>query len=71
MKIIHATWRGAYTLLVGRAERDHLEGLGVDGRIILNWTVKAWDLGMYWIDLAQNMDKLRVLVNAVMNLRVL
>jgi hypothetical protein len=32
--------RSAYRVLVGRLEgrRDHLEELGVDGRIILNWS---------------------------------
>jgi hypothetical protein len=29
----------------------------------------GWD-GMDWIDLAQNMDQWRALVNSVMNLRV-
>jgi hypothetical protein len=32
--------------------------------------VKGWD-GMDWIDLAQDMDQWRALVNKVMNLRVL
>jgi hypothetical protein len=43
---------------------------GVDGRIILKWIFKTWDGGMDWIELAQDRDKWRALVNAVMNLRV-
>jgi hypothetical protein len=34
-------------------EGDHLEDQGVDGTIILEWTVKKWDGGMHWIALAQ------------------
>jgi len=32
-------------------ERDHLENPGVDGRIILRWTFRNWDVD--WIELAQ------------------
>jgi hypothetical protein len=51
-------------------ERDHWENTDVGG-----W-IKKMDLrdigrgGMDWIDLAQDMDKWRALVNTVMNLRV-
>ena len=51
-------------------ERDHLEDPGLDGRIILKLIFKSWDGGMDWIDLAQDRDRWRALVNAVMNLRV-
>jgi hypothetical protein len=51
-------------------EGDHLEDRGVGGRIILKWIFKKWDGGMDWIDMADNRDRWRALVNAVMNLRV-
>jgi hypothetical protein len=49
----------------------HLEYLGINNRIILKWTFQevGWG-GMDWIDLAQERDKWRALVNSVMNLRV-
>jgi len=50
-------------------ERDHLEGPSVDGRIILRWIFRKWDGDMDWIDLAQDEDRLRALVNAVMSLQ--
>jgi hypothetical protein len=64
--------RGAYRALVGKPEGgNHLEDPGVDGRIILKWTCERLDGGgMDWINLAQNRDRWRDLVNAVMNLRV-
>ena len=44
---------------------------GVDGRMILRWTFRKWDgRDMDWIDLAQDRDKWRTLVNSVTNLRV-
>jgi len=52
-------------------ERDHLVDPGVDGRIILRWIFRKWDVGgMDWIDLAEDRDRWRAFVNAVMNLRV-
>jgi hypothetical protein len=50
-------------------EGDHLGDPDVDGRI-LKWIFKKWDGGMDWIELAQDRDRWRALVNAVMNLRV-
>ena len=53
-------------------ERDHWGDPDEDGRIILRWIFKKWDWGrgMDWIDLAQDTDRWRLLVNGAMDLRV-
>jgi hypothetical protein len=52
-------------------EGDHFGDPGVDGRIILKKIFKKWDGGgMDWIEVAQDRDRWRGVVNAVMNLRV-
>jgi hypothetical protein len=51
-------------------ESDHLGDPAIDGRIILRWIFKKGDGSMDWIELAQDSDRCRALVNAVMNLRV-
>ena len=70
----HVWWRGeAYTgFWWGNLRgRDHLEDPGVDGRIILRWIFRKWGCGdMDCIKLAQDRDRWRALVNAVMSRRV-
>ena len=48
-----------------------MEDPGADGRIILRWIFKKLNAGMDWIDMAQDRDRWRALVNQVMNLGVL
>jgi hypothetical protein len=44
----------------------------LDGRIILRWIFKKCDMGgKEWIELAQDKDSWRELVNAVIKLRIL
>jgi len=52
-------------------EREHLGDPGVDGKIILRWIFRKWDVGsMDWMELAQDRDSWWAFVNAVMNFRV-
>ena len=53
-----------------RREGDHWGDQGIDGWIILGWLSRRWDVGKGWIGLAQDRDRWRILVSAVMNLRV-
>jgi hypothetical protein len=63
--------RGVYGVWWGYLrERNDLEDLGVDGRIILKWIFKTFHGGIDWIGMAQDRDRWRSLVNAAMNLWV-
>ena len=50
-------------------ERDSVGGRGVDG-IECGYLKEIVGAGAYWINLAQDGDKWRDLVNTVMNIRV-
>jgi hypothetical protein len=52
------------------SEGDHFGDSDVNGRIILKWILKSGNEGMDWIELAQDRDRWRAVVNAVTNLRV-
>jgi len=43
---------------------------GVDGSIILKWICRKWDVGMDWIDQAQNKEGWWAVIDVVMSLRV-
>jgi len=51
-------------------ERGHLDDLVINVRMILKWILNKWVGDMSWIDLAQERDLWRALVNTVINLRI-
>jgi len=46
--VLRTGGRGVYRVLVGKSEeRNHLEDPGVDGRIILRWIFRKWNVGLW------------------------
>jgi hypothetical protein len=63
--------RGAYRVFVGKPEeKEHLEDPSINWRKILRWIFRKRDGSIYRIDLAQDMDRWRAVVKAVMNFQV-
>ena len=64
--------RGEFNILqVNLQERELEEDLGIDGRTILEWTLKELDINTRnWVDSDQDRDYWRALVKMTLNLRV-
>jgi hypothetical protein len=63
-RVVYSVWWG------NLRERDHWGDPGVDGRVNIRVDLKEVGCGgMDWTGLGQDRDRLRALVNAVMNLR--
>jgi hypothetical protein len=60
--------RNAYRILVGKPEEKRPLGRPMDN-INMDLRETGWD-GMHWIELAQDRNQWRALVNTAMNLRV-
>jgi hypothetical protein len=62
-------WEGGETctgfLWESPKEKDHFEDQGVDGRMGSKWTLGRLVGGAEWIHLAQDRDRFRAVVNAV------
>jgi hypothetical protein len=60
--------RGAYGVLMGKRERRRPLGRSRwENNIKMD--LREWDKDMDWIDLTEDRDRCRALVNAVMNIR--
>jgi hypothetical protein len=44
-------------LVVNLRERNRLEEIGLDGKVISNSIFKKWDVGIDWIDLTEDEDR--------------